>query len=419
MKRRVLFVSLSIMIITVLQSVTLYSQWQHDAQYGFRINIPPNWSKNSYMDGTDKVYDHYSPDQNAAVQLRVFEAGPEVTLDLLVQAYEQSMLPAGAQKKGVVDHTTKNGIPGKQGSYIINYDGNEVAMGVFYTIQNNISYVVTAIIPVNMIQTKGAEVKQITQSFNIDGFAAPKASGQGKKPSGLGGLMGGTSSNARTAFGIVNIELSSRVDANDRAVNPTSNFNTKTAEIFAVVEYKGGTDKNLVVSWIYNNWNRTISSDTYNFTSKNGGMAIVSMTKPNNDWPVGNYTVKFEMDGKFLRELSFTVAEKSSGLGGIGGGSASSVNTSISGKYNFISRSDGKSLVNYHFINIKNDGTYWEEYQPKDSGGYVSESSGTWKVVGNKLNLTLPSGYVSSTYIIKGNKIIRTSDNGIVFTFRK
>ncbi len=166
------------------------AQVKHDIQYGFAINIPPNWSQKSYMDGTDKVYDFYSPDENAAVQLRAFESMPGLTLDLLVQVYEQNMLPAGTQKQGLQDHTSANGIPGKQGVYLMNYEGNEVGMSSFYTIQNGKGYVLTAIIPVNMMQQKEAEIKQITRSFSIDGFTPPSVH-QDKKPKGLGGLTGG------------------------------------------------------------------------------------------------------------------------------------------------------------------------------------------------------------------------------------
>ncbi len=198
MKNRLISFFAPILILLILASIDVKAQLQVDRTYGFKINIPSNWSKSSHMDGTDKVYDYYSPDQNAAIQLRVFMADARITVDLLAQVNEQNLLPAGAKKLSLSNSTSSNGIPGKQGLYSMNYNGNEVNMAVFYTVQNGKGYVLTAIIPTSMLEQKGEEVKRITKSFVIDGFKAPIAK-QDKKPSGLGGLMGGTSASNKQA----------------------------------------------------------------------------------------------------------------------------------------------------------------------------------------------------------------------------
>jgi len=117
----------------------LFAQWQVDKVNGFKIKLPSQWTKSTYMDGTYKVYDYYSPDENTAVQLRVFHAGAGVTTDLLVQAYEEGMLPAGTQKQSLKDHISKNGISGKQGIYMMNYNGVEVGkwrvVALFYILR--------------------------------------------------------------------------------------------------------------------------------------------------------------------------------------------------------------------------------------------------------------------------------------------
>ena len=192
-----------ISFLLVIVSSNLFAQLQQDSKYGFKINIPADWSKSSSMDGTDKVYDYYSADQNAAIQLRVFEAGGAVTTDMLAQAYEQSYLPPGTQKQSLENHTSKNGIPGKQGSYILNYNETEVVMGNFYTVQNNIGYVLTVIIPSSMLEQKGPEVRQITQSFIIDGFEKTLVlKRETEKPKkGLSGLLGGTNNNQQNNSG--------------------------------------------------------------------------------------------------------------------------------------------------------------------------------------------------------------------------
>ncbi len=529
---------LSVAMLVALLSNNLLAQWQHDSKYGFKIKIPSSWSKNSYMDGTDKVYDYMSADQNTAIQLRAFDAGEGFTTTLLAQVYEENMLPAGTKKLSLNNHTTINGIPCKKGVYLLDYNGNEVGLSALYIVENNKGYVLTAIIPSSMIQQKGEELKQIVKSFSIDGFEAKTDN----KPSGLGGLLGGTSSNV---FKINSITLTDQIDAYNNALNPTNSFNTKTNEIFAVVKYTGKAKTDLTVSWIYDEWNRTVSTDDFAFTDNTGGTGVVSLTKPTNDWPVGNYTIKFEMGDKTIRKLSFTISKQSSNPGGsvgslnnqtitikshyaydfklgkvltfaqsTGDGFAlyggcegkpavegkiivtnqsdfnkattwdktklSNVNrtqktlipfnkvcifglrdgtygkfmflsetkaenngrcvrtitflseyparkqnnnsaqtSSITGKYNLQGRSDGKVMVEYHFIKINTDGTYREEYSPKNSGGYVIKNAGVWKLNGNNLTLTQRYGGVSDSYIVDGSKLIRTSDNGIVFTFRK
>lgn len=287
-----------VVLIILMTSNSIYAQLQTDKKFGFKINIPNNWTKKSHMDGTDKIYDYASPDQNAAIQLRVFEATPQVTLDILCQAYESSYLPAGTRKESLVDHTSVNGIPGKQGLYVLTYDNVDVTIANFYVVQNNKGYVLSAIIPSIMIEQKGAEVKQITQSFVIDGYELrAEASQENNKPAS--GLLGGISQKL----------------------------------------------------------------------SQSGSQATTS-------------------------------------------------NGNIAGKYTFVSRSDGPSRTNYHYIEIRSDGTYAETYQPKNSGNYVGGNEGTWKLNGSTLVFSHYNSTVTDTYTWRNNELTRESD-GIIFLFRK
>jgi len=201
-----------LMIFTSISNET-YAQLQQDSKYGFKINIPPNWNKTNYLDGSDEVYDYMSPDENAAVQLRVFEAKPGFTTVLLAQVYEESMLPAGTQKLSLEEYITANGIPSKKGVYLLDYNGNEVGLSALYIVQNNKGYVLTALIPSSMIQQKGAELKKIIKSFMIDGFETPNnIVKEEKKSTGLGGLLGGTKQNntssTNTYFGNNEVTIS-------------------------------------------------------------------------------------------------------------------------------------------------------------------------------------------------------------------
>jgi len=415
MKKLKLFAISLISFLLVTSGIT--AQMQVHNNYGFKIDIPSSWSKNSYMDGTDKVFDYYSPDQTAAIQLRVFDAGTEVSTNLLAVVYEDTMLPQGTQKMSLDDHTTVNGIPGKQGLYKVNYDGNEVNIANFYTVQNNKGYVLSAIIPTVVIEQKGAELKGITHSFLIDGFEpTAKVEKQNKRPGGTGGIGGLGGSTTSNSFQIKTITLTDQLDANNNAINPTNNFNTLTPEINAVIDYSGGTTDDLIVSWIYKDYDQIITSDRYNFTDQRGGIGVVSLSKPNNNWPEGSYAVEFKMNGTVLNTLDFSINTKVPDRGGLntntvdGGG--------IAGKYTFVGRSDGKVMTNYHYIIVNANGTYSEKYNPKNSGDYVGGTDGTWILNGDQLTMVHPGGTVKDYYKVSGNELIRDA-SGVVFTFRK
>ncbi len=165
-----------------------------DSQYGFSINIPADWSRSSRMDGSDKVYDFYSANQNVAVQLRVFKANPKVTVGLLAKTYEQNMLPKGTKKQSLVNHTSKNGIPGKKGIYSFEYNRNPVDMLVFYTVQKGNSYVLAAMVPSGTSQQgkEAVELKQVLQSFRISGISQKQPDPSAK--TGGGGIGGSVKS---------------------------------------------------------------------------------------------------------------------------------------------------------------------------------------------------------------------------------
>lgn len=292
MIKRILLIS----IVIVLIGEVSFAKWVTDSKYKFKINVPDSWSSNSYMDGSDKVYDFYSPDENIAIQLRTFEATAGVTTDLIAEIFEGSYLPEGSKQQSLDDHVSKNGIPGKLGIYSGNYNGNPITMSAFYTVQNGIGYVILVIVPTSMLEQKSPEIQSVTQSFIIDGFG------------------------------------------------PQNGKKVKSTKLKGISGKVGGSKKQKTPA--------TVTPD-------------------------------------------------------------------IAGRYNFISRSDGLSKVNYHYIDINRNGTYSEKYNPKNSGNYVGGTEGTWKVNGNKLILTHQHGGISDTYEINGSELVRTSGNGVKFKFRK
>ncbi len=401
---------LSIVFVATLITIG-HAKWITDNQFKFKINVPDTWTNSSYMDGTDKVYDFYSPDENAAIQLRTFDATPAVTLDVLTQVYEQNMLPAGTQKLSFNDHTSANGIPGKQGVYQMQYNGNQVNLAAFYTIQNSKGYVLTAIIPSSMLAQKGEEVKRITRSFQILGFR-----GVAKQQP------------ASSNFRMNKFVMGDQMVGKTKITNQTNKFNTQTANIYVVFDWTGnGSGKQMKTRWVFGHQQYVIDETVYNFPNQNGGTSNATICKPTAGWPEGKYFVEFWFGESVVKELMFTVEggsnSSSGGIGGTIGGSAlnnsgSGTNNPV-GKYNFLKRSDGQKRVNYHHIEIHPDGSYCEKYQPINSGNYVGGNNGTWSVNGNQLLLKHQFGGITDTYTINGNEIKRTGGSGVIFTFRK
>jgi hypothetical protein len=91
--------------------------------------------------------------------------------------------------------------------------------------------------------------------------------------------------------------------------------------------------------------------------------------------------------------------------------------TNATGVYEFVSRSDGQRLVNYHRYTVNADGTYQEDYNPV-GGNYIGGTKGTWKVSGNQITFTTVAGG-QETYEINGNTITRKDDYGVTYKFAK
>jgi hypothetical protein len=400
----------SFLLITVLflfQS-TVISQQQHDSKYKFSINVPSDWSSSSHKDGTDKVYDYYSPDQNASIQLSVFEGDSRVTTALLAQTYEQNMLPDGYKKISLSNHVSSNGIPGKLGIYEVNYNGNTVTLASFYTVQHNIGYVLTAIIPNAMVQQVGSEVKAVTQSFRIDGFKAPTSSDNTS-----------TTSPAKQA-------TFTTLVLDDAAVE------FDIPDDFKISDKKAGQSiwtnsegkVKLVVQTIYKNTGKTVDSEVGGIRKQvagaNGTMHKVESARIDNmsakiiayeaqgyyfnyvyaDGPVYLLAIGYLSPASDKYTNNFYFNRLRTSLKKVQQHSGSTASTSsgnhpagVVGTFHFTGRSDNKKMFNYWTITLNSDGTFVDRHQLKNDT-YVSENKGTWEVSdGDLLTLTIPSNY--------------------------
>lgn len=172
-------------LLLLLVSSGANAKWYIDKQYKFKINVPDNWSAKNYLEGTDKVYDFTSPDDNVAIQLRAFNAEEGITTNLIAELFDEEFTSQGGTKLSLADDEL-NGIPGKLGVYKNKYEQNEVALVTFATVQNNIGYIFLIIVPVDIFDQKVQETDAILNTFTI--LDDNNQIAQEEKPKGLGGI---------------------------------------------------------------------------------------------------------------------------------------------------------------------------------------------------------------------------------------
>ncbi len=156
-----------LIVLFLLVGYAGYSQnrWIEDKEMMFKISVPQNYQTNQYREGTDKIHAFVSRDNNVAVSIRSFKLPSGVTVDQLVTAFAQNVLK-GANQLVIQPHSL-NGSSGKMAGYRWRYNNINVVVGAYYTINNNIGYVVWSMIPENIFSQRSAESDAITNSFTV------------------------------------------------------------------------------------------------------------------------------------------------------------------------------------------------------------------------------------------------------------
>ncbi len=417
----------------------------YDPVYKFSLRVPDSWKKTISYDGTDKIYSYYTPDENALVQVRVFEADNRVTTDLLAQVYEISYLPDGTTKVALETSTSQNGIEGKKGLYKFNYNNNEITLVAFYTVQNNIGYVVTAMIPSSMITQKEDEVVAVTHSFKIKGVPVPeKQQPQQSNTGALGGLHANTTQNPHddlldsdhrmlvlnnpgVRFAIpVNFHVG-RVGMDDSFVWTNDKKNIRLIiDIFPKEDNSIGSLLEGYSRYAHEN-NGTLFSEGKSYID---GMSAYVLHMKTGPW-VTNYILInapesylvlgcsskkeysdqnkqcFNYTKKTIRKLSDKLISKSPN------------DFLVAGKYNFIGSTGNLSYIKSYTCNLKTDNTFSQKIL-YNSGTELNDH-GTWKVKDNSLILTYQYRKAPDSrevFRILGNTIFQ-SENGVVYTFMK
>jgi len=156
-----------LIIIIMIISFPAKSQnrWIEDSQMKFKIMVPSSYQAKDYWEGTDKIHMFLSSDQNVAVSVRAIPVSGNISITQLTQAFTQNIIKGANQL--VSNPYTINGIAGQIIGYRWRYNNINVIVGAFYTIQNNIAFVVWTMIPETLFNKRNAESDAITNSFTL------------------------------------------------------------------------------------------------------------------------------------------------------------------------------------------------------------------------------------------------------------
>lgn len=183
--------------ITILNNNNAYSEWLIDHDYGFKIDVPASWSTNSYNEGSDKVHDLTSQDENIFIQIRSFEAGEGIDAQMLANLFDEGLIAEGAKQENMSNEEL-NGIPGVMGVYTTNYEGTDMGIITFSIVSDNNGYLIFTVVPLEMFEQKVDEADAVLTTFTLlsksSHYNDPE---DDQAQNGLGGITGSTSSKAK------------------------------------------------------------------------------------------------------------------------------------------------------------------------------------------------------------------------------
>jgi len=277
-------------LILVGMPALLMAQWLTDQTFGFKIQVPSNWTKESKMDGTDKVYDFLDPSQNLFIEVRAFKAAG-ITCDQIVQVFENQYLSTA--NRLAFDNYTLNNTAGKFAGYTMNVDGLNVGIGAFYAVKNGIGYVIWSMIETqyyNQYSQKGDAVMNTFTTFS----SSPRARAVIIPP----------------IFKITNMKLGKALTSNFDITpqNETKIFNSNQTKIYVIWDWEGNAGgKNMSIHWYYNGREITGARKNYTLPNEKQGYGYANIIKPTNGFKEGNYSVQINFENKKQKSMSFRV----------------------------------------------------------------------------------------------------------------
>jgi hypothetical protein len=190
------FLILTVFVL-VISSAVLKADWITDNAYQFKINVPSNWGVSSYMEGTDKVHEFTSPDENIFIQLRCFDNGG-LDASYLAELFDEGLIAEGSTQVSLTNEQL-NGLPGVMGVYTNNYEGTDMGIITFTAVNDNLGYLMFIVVPVEQFEQKADEAYRVLNTFTL--LSASSSNNEEeqnyredeKSKDGFGGLRGSTS----------------------------------------------------------------------------------------------------------------------------------------------------------------------------------------------------------------------------------
>ena len=289
----------SLFILLLLIPGLMSAQWVIDNSYGFKINVPSEWSRESKLEGTDKIYDFVHPSTNIFLEVRAFKIDGTITPDAIAQFFESQYLP-GSNRVAFENYTLNNTL-GKFGGYTMELDGLEVGIGTFYAVKNGFGYVLWTMIETRLYNQYSGIGDEVLNTFTT--ISATSTSKRAVIP---------------PSFKITNMKLGKSLTSNYDILpqEETKEFQSSQEKIFVIWDWEGmAAGKNMTVKWYYNGQEISIANKSYTIPDEPQGYGYANILRPSGGFKVGRYYVQIDFQGKKQRRMDFEVEKPASTAG--------------------------------------------------------------------------------------------------------
>lgn len=289
----------TIFLLFVFISGLLSAQWVVDDGFGFKINVPSDWTRETKTEGTDKIYDFVHPSNNIFLEVRAFKADASVTADAIAQYFESQYLPSA--NRIAFENYTLNNTPGKFAGYTMTVNGLDVAIGSFYAVKNGFGYVLWTMIETRLYNQYSGIGDDVLNTFTT--FSASNTARRAVVP---------------PSFKITNMKLGKSLTSNYDilAQDETKEFLSSQEKIYVIWDWEGkAVGKVMTVKWYYNGQEIRDASKSYTLPADNQGYGYANIIKPSGGFKVGHYYVQIDFQGQKQRRIDFDVKKPASNAG--------------------------------------------------------------------------------------------------------
>lgn len=134
-----------------------------DPTYGFELTTPDSWHTESATEGSDSVLKIQSPDGNAYGEVRAIHLNRSTTVEHMLEAFRANVVPNGTLAGSADD--THGGLTGKVAAWRMAMDGQQLAIGGFFTANGPVGYILLTVTAEAQFATYSPEYDKIFATF--------------------------------------------------------------------------------------------------------------------------------------------------------------------------------------------------------------------------------------------------------------